>query len=344
MSKRFQRIVALLSVSLLILVAGGFGNVSGEGARAASSSILYIPARTVERAKIRPATYSRAYISTLASSLALILPEPEEEIFSVPDLDGTAGGVALSYTESSVFVDGEDVGTAMNIGGTVYVPVEDFCEAVGFGITARWDEEENTVYYSGTDIELVVHPGDRWIVANDRCFHTDRIYDINGAVMVPLQELAGCFGVAMNASENQEDVYLDTSEMAPLAPAEEVYDEDDLYWLSHLIFAEAGNQPLDGMVGVGNVVLNRVADPTCPDTVYDVIFDNRYGVQFSVTETGTINLEPSDMAVKAAKMCMEGYNCVGDSLYFVNPVIGISSWFTATRTYVTTIGDHVFFA
>jgi N-acetylmuramoyl-L-alanine amidase len=330
----------------LILVAGGFGNVSGEGARAASSQILYVPAKTVEQAKIRPAQSPHVYVSALASSLAAILPETEE-IISVPDMPIVEDGgrsVALSYKEVSVYVDGVDVGTAMHIGESVYVPVADFCEAIGYPVTAAWDAEDSTAYFTGAGLELSVRAGDSWITANGRVLHTDRIYNVNGTMVAPVRELAQCFGVSVSWSESDVAVYLDTSEMAPLVPAAAFYDEEDLYWLSHLIFAEAGNQPLEGMVGVGNVVLNRVQDPTCPDTVYDVIFDSRYGVQFSVTETGSIYLEPTEEAVQAAKMCLEGYNCVGDSLYFVNPEIGISSWFTATRTYVATIGDHVFFA
>lgn len=45
-----------------------------------------------------------------------------------------------------------------------------------------------------------------------------------------------------------------------------------------------------------------------------------------------------------AKLCLEGYDIVGGSLYFVNPDIGVSSWFRQTRTYVTSIGDHDFYA
>ncbi|MBE6967693.1 MAG: cell wall hydrolase, partial [Ruminococcaceae bacterium] len=119
---------------------------------------------------------------------------------------------------------------------------------------------------------------------------------------------------------------------------------EDLHWLTQIIHAESGNQPLEGMIGVGNVVLNRVKDPTCPNTVYDVIFDCRYGVQFSPTETGSIYAEPNEMSIVAAKLCLEGYNTVGNSLYFVNPMIGISDWFSQTRVYITTIGEHAFFA
>jgi N-acetylmuramoyl-L-alanine amidase len=95
---------------------------------------------------------------------------------------------------------------------------------------------------------------------------------------------------------------------------------------------------------VGNVVLNRVADESCPDTIYDVIFDNKYGVQFSVTTNGTIYMDPSEESIIAAKICLEGYSVVGDSIYFVNPDIGVSSWFVNTRTFVKSIGDHDFYA
>ena len=54
--------------------------------------------------------------------------------------------------------------------------------------------------------------------------------------------------------------------------------------------------------------------------------------------------EPPEECVIAAKLCLEGYDIVGGSLYFVNPDIGVSGWFRQTRTYVTSIGDHDFYA
>ena len=61
-------------------------------------------------------------------------------------------------------------------------------------------------------------------------------------------------------------------------------------------------------------------------------------------EPGSIYLEPPEECVIAAKLCLEGYDIVGGALYFVNPDIGVSSWFAQTRTYVTSIGDHDFYA
>ena len=98
------------------------------------------------------------------------------------------------------------------------------------------------------------------------------------------------------------------------------------------------------MLGVGDVVMNRVASAAFPNTVKEVIFDSRYGVQFSPVETGSIYSEPSEECVIAAKICLEGYDIVGGALYFVNPDIGVSGWFRQTRTYVTSIGDHDFYA
>ena len=69
-----------------------------------------------------------------------------------------------------------------------------------------------------------------------------------------------------------------------------------------------------------------------------------YGVQFSPVETGGIYAEPNELSVIAAKLCLEGYNVAGDSLYFVNPATGSTSWFRETRTFVVTLGDHDFYA
>lgn len=60
------------------------------------------------------------------------------------------------------------------------------------------------------------------------------------------------------------------------------------------------------MLGVGDVVMNRVASGAFPGTVYEVIFDRRYGVQFSPVETGSIYLEPTEECVVAGKALPRG--------------------------------------
>jgi N-acetylmuramoyl-L-alanine amidase len=127
----------------------------------------------------------------------------------------------------------------------------------------------------------------------------------------------------------------------PLQDGESYYAQFDLYWLSHIVYAESNGQPLDGMIGVGNVVLNRVQSERFPNSVQDVVFQPG---QFNPVDMGTIYLEPSEQAILAAKLAIEGVNTVGESLYFVNPTIGITGWFNQNLTLTIVIADHAFYA
>ena len=87
-----------------------------------------------------------------------------------------------------------------------------------------------------------------------------------------------------------------TSGSSPIPSGTLAYQEDVVYWLSRIIYAESGNQSLDGKIAVGNVVLNRVASPRFPNTVYEVIFQRN---QFTPAMTGSINRTPSAESVIA---------------------------------------------
>ncbi len=109
-----------------------------------------------------------------------------------------------------------------------------------------------------------------------------------------------------------------TSGSGPILSGEQAYQADVVYWLSRIIYAESGNQPLDGKIAVGNVVLNRVASPRFPNSVYEVIFQRN---QFTPAANGSINRTPSAESVVAAKLCLDGANTAGSALYFVNPTV-----------------------
>ena len=288
---------------------------------------------------------------------------------------------ASAYDAIPLYVDGIRIGDGLLIESTTYVPLRAFCRSMGRDLQMDWNDETETMTVTlERDIELeansavlmeeeeIIGPGepippeeeaetvrktllltaacgDEYLTANGRCIWAPTgLRMLDGELIAPIRALAQIFDLDVLWHDDTRSASLDSRQLDILEDADSYYDEEDLYWLSHIIYAESGNQPLDGMIGVGNVVLNRVADPTCPDTVYDVIFDNRYGVQFSPTETGTIYDDPNELSIVAAKLCLEGANVAEDSLFFVNPVIGTSSWFQKTRTYVVTIGDHAFYA
>ena len=100
---------------------------------------------------------------------------------------------------------------------------------------------------------------------------------------------------------------------------------------------------MKGKIAVGNVILNRVRSKDYPNTIYGVIFDRRYGVQFSPVSNGTIYNTPSNESIIAAKICLEGYSVSTEILYFVNPKVAPNSWASKNRPYFDTIGNHAFY-
>lgn len=88
--------------------------------------------------------------------------------------------------------------------------------------------------------------------------------------------------------------------------------------LAALIFCEAGNQPYEGQVAVGAVVMNRVRSGAYPDSIAEVIYQSG---QFTPAMTGwldTVLAEGSytDSAMQAAADALSGSSPVGDLLYF----------------------------
>lgn len=122
------------------------------------------------------------------------------------------------------------------------------------------------------------------------------------------------------------------------------YDENDVYWLARIIEAEAGGESGEGKLAVANVVLNRVASGSYPDTIYDVIFNTKYGTQFEPTSNGAIYNTPSEESIEAAKRALSGENNIGGALYFYNPSLVDAVWIRTNCTYIQTIGCHNFYA
>lgn len=92
---------------------------------------------------------------------------------------------------------------------------------------------------------------------------------------------------------------------------------DDLTLLASIIYCEAGNQPRDGKVAVGAVVLNRVASSSFAGTIKDVIYESG---QFMPTWDGSMSSAlaggvPSD-CYEAAQAALNGENPVGGAMFF----------------------------
>ncbi len=253
--------------------------------------------------------------------------------------------IETDYSTVPIYLNGIKMADGLFANETTYLPLRTFFNAIGDQADIAWNDETNTATVTGKDFVLTVTLGNNYLTINDRCFYLPNgALLVDGVMYLPIRELAKVYTASVEWDVESSSVNISADKPVVISTAANFYNEQDLYWLSRLINAESGNQPLDGKIAVGNVVLNRVANPTCPDTIYGVVFDSKYGVQFSVTQNGTIYEEPNEESVIAAKICLEGYNLVGDSIYFVNPEVGISSWFAKTRVYVATIGEHDFYS
>ena len=92
---------------------------------------------------------------------------------------------------------------------------------------------------------------------------------------------------------------------------------DELDLLAALIQAEAGNQPYEGQLAVGAVVMNRVKSPKFPNTIYGVI--SQPG-QFTPWGTGRVQSILAGGAnancYEAAQAALNGETTVGQCLFF----------------------------
>jgi len=120
--------------------------------------------------------------------------------------------------------------------------------------------------------------------------------------------------------------------------------------LTLAIYYEAAAEPDAGQRAVAQVVLNRVAHPTYPDTVCGVVFqgsERRTGCQFSFTCDGSLARRPArmwrDRAAAVARAALAGavYAPVGLATHY--HTVQIHPYWADSLHHVGTIGAHRFY-
>ena len=161
----------------------------------------------------------------------------------------------------------------------------------------------------------------------------------DGRMYIPAETLAKALGLSLS---RDGALYL-SGALRPLTHASSFYRDDEVFWLARIIHAESSGEPLLGQIAVGNVVLNRVRSRDYPNTIYGVIFDRKYGVQFSPIIDGAIYNTPSYNSILAAKICLEGFDLSEGAMFFLRPEISTSSWIPNNRPYLFSVGKHDFY-
>jgi N-acetylmuramoyl-L-alanine amidase len=248
----------------------------------------------------------------------------------------SAAAISLTVNDQPV-----SVGIVLR-NGTSYVPLRATTNLLVPSAKVMWENGQAVVRSS--NLTMTASPDKYYVEANGRMLYVkDGVKVENGTTLVPVRVLAKALGATVEWDGASGIVSL-KSGSGTILPEDQFYDSDSVYWLSRIINAESQTEPLAGKIAVGNVILNRVASPDFPNSIYGVIFDTKFGVQFEPTKNGTINNTPSADSVLAAKLCLDGASVVGSSLYFLNPTISTSYWIMENRSLVSTIGDHKFYA
>ena len=220
------------------------------------------------------------------------------------------------------------------------LPLSQLCEALGYELDIIG---ENLAEIEGRELEYL--PADGVLCFNGRYLYAPEGWRQTEAG-IELQADAAAKILGLGMKREGESLRVDITRSALLPGGESYYDVhfdmDMLYWLPQIIHAEAYQQPMAGLIGVGNVVMNRMESDKFPDSITNVIFDREHVIQFEPVENGSIKAEPDARAHIAACLCLEGYNTVGDSLFFVNPEAG-SYWFDTELELTYVIGQHNFY-
>lgn len=245
-------------------------------------------------------------------------------------------------TDLRVYLDGLLRGRAYLDNGKIYLSMESVSDFYSLGISALFKDGE--LYFTGPNFDMYVNSDFGYTRVNDRYLYTpDGYFRSGGQIYLPLEVLARIFGFEYSVPEDdQPRVELQRGELNVLQGGDNYYDinfvSEDIFWLSRIIRAEAQNEPLSCMIGVGNVVLNRVASDEYPDNVFDVIFDEKYGQQFEPVGNGSVYADPTEEAIIATYLVLEGYNTVGASMYFLNPHLADDTWFRTDLQFCCTLG------
>ena len=233
-----------------------------------------------------------------------------------------------------VQVDGELLpGSCYVSDGVTYAPMRAVLNAFGTW-EVDWDEQTAQAVAVSDGHRVAADPDEDFLTVDDAVFPC-QVTVLQGCTYLPLRLLTEALGGSV-----RWDAYLQGAAVtSPDAPC----DAADLYWLARIISAESGDEPYLGQIAVGNVVLNRVADASFPDSIPAVIFDRTDGVQFEPVQNGTVYACPAASSVAAAEAVLSGEVAVPDALYFYAPALSQGVWINSHCRYITTIGGHRFY-
>lgn len=145
------------------------------------------------------------------------------------------------------------------------------------------------------------------------------------------QDTAEHLGITISYSWSNQDTMASKNNRLAL--------DGDIYLLAKCVYAEAKEASYTEQVAIAAVILNRVKDPSFPNTIAGVVYQPG---AFTFVSDGTVDSEPNTAAIKAAHDAMNGWDPSGGAVFFFNGEEAENA-LLQTRERTIAIGAHVFY-
>lgn len=257
--------------------------------------------------------------------------EAENKVAEAPAVDPT------------FLIDGQPAQEATSrvlINGVTYVAMGPTAREIAPGAQISWNGSTRTATVKTANLNLTAKVGDLYAVANGRYLYAPDCIKMQGdRVLIPLKILTRAFDAKLSWNSANNVITVQRGSGA-IASGQQFYNQDSLFWLSRVIYAESGNQSLEGKMAVGNVVMNRVNSPLFPNTIVGVLSQRN---QFTTYRGGSLaHRTPNEGSVIAAKLVLDGgvVEETRGALYFDSLA---NSWASRHKTFVCRLGAHKFY-
>ena len=110
--------------------------------------------------------------------------------------------------------------------------------------------------------------------------------------------------------------------------------------MARAVNGEARGEPYEGQVAVAAVILNRVKNPSFPNSIAGVIYQPG---AFTAVSDGQINapIAENSTVYKACQDAMNGWDPTYGAIYYFNPETATNKWIWS-RPLIIQIGKHRF--
>lgn len=225
--------------------------------------------------------------------------------------------------------------------GITYIPVRFASNALGAQVS--WNQAKCQATVKKGSTTLVFDPASNICYVNGKKNKAEQKH-IGGVLYINANFLFPALGGKVGWDSYRYEVKVTVpGYYVPSEYIETYYTPDDLYWLSKITTCEAGNVSFVGKVMVANVILNRRASKSFPNTIKEVIYDKKFGTQFPPAHNGSIDkANPTTHTILACKAALNGLMLAPDCLYF-NYASNKTGWVAKNRQLYKVVGNQAFY-